>query len=434
MPYQKGSRLGGERASKLGHLDVIQSELVNKIIEEFESPADLENSTSLNWVEFDAKQETQLNIVFSVDGSIQEIRSDQQPWRELAFVKVALLSLRQNEIDKLDRKSPHPLALRDIMKDSAIQHSTVLPLKNISLPGMNNCNAVRKIVFDSLKDASIDGIAMDTLKWLFYEKWTGDTGKSSPEFQCPHCEEVIAGLPYDAEIHSCSNCSEEVFISDVIGFHLEMADDSTPGTVASSYMLIYETLLLFTGIRFFWEQDKLDVLQKCLFIKDGPLTLRSQYSKLAIPIRRLFAYAKSIGVTIHMVGQEKTGSFVDHLELISRNAPSQSYFLPDNDYIRSEIQQRPTRSEDYGLRTNYGNKVFVKTDDYHSMVLSIPTGEYTDSDTIERLHGAVNIISALKGLISYKHENALVPIELANGVASLSSYPSAAILKLFSGV
>lgn len=433
MPYKPGSRLGGEKASKLGHLDVVKSDLVNKLVDQFEAPESSEDSSLLNWASYSCSEEP-LNIIFAVDGSIQEIRSDAQPWRELAFIKVALLSLKQQELDKIDKKSPHPLSLRDIMKDAAIQHATALPLKNITLPSHNNYNAVRQIIFESLKDASIDGVAMETLKWLCYEKWTKDTSKISPDFQCPHCHKIIDGLPYDTEEGECPNCMMDVYISDVIGFHLEMTEDATPSTVASSYMLIYETLLLFTGVRIFWDQEKFEVLQKCLFLKDGPLTLRSQYSKLVIPIRRLFTYAKSKGITIHMCGQEKTGAFVDHLELISRSAPTQSYFLPDNVYIRKEVQQRPDRGEDYGHRTNYGNKIFLKTDDYHSMVLSIPTGEYTDSDSIDRLIGVKKIMSSLKSLVSYKHESALVPIELANGVASLSSYPSAAVLRLFSGI
>ena len=89
-----------------------------------------------------------------------------------------------------------------------------------------------------------------------------------------------------------------------------------------------------------------------------PLTLRGQYSKLAIPIRNFFSFAKEKGVEIHVMGQEKTGAFVDHLGIIGRHAP-------------------------------------------------LPT------------------------ILSHKHECALVPVELANGVVSLSSYPSAAILKVF---
>ncbi len=37
----------------------------------------------------------------------------------------------------------------------------------------------------------------------------------------------------------------------------------------------------------------------------------------------------------------------------------------------------------------------------------------------------------LGSLVSHKFEGALFPVELANGIASMSSYPSAAILKKF---
>ena len=36
MPYRSGERLPGERASRLGHLEVLKSELVNKLIKNFE--------------------------------------------------------------------------------------------------------------------------------------------------------------------------------------------------------------------------------------------------------------------------------------------------------------------------------------------------------------------------------------------------------------
>jgi hypothetical protein len=37
MPYNAGTRLPGERASRLAHLDVLKSELVNKLIKSYES-------------------------------------------------------------------------------------------------------------------------------------------------------------------------------------------------------------------------------------------------------------------------------------------------------------------------------------------------------------------------------------------------------------
>lgn len=432
MPYKVGKRLPGEKASKLGHLDVIKSELVNEIIGQFESSDLPIVNTKAKWEIFDDK-ESPLRLIFSVDGSSQTIYSDFTSYKKLSFVKTALLRLDQHAVAKLDPNSPHPLALRDIMTDAAIYHATVFPLKGISLKQKNNYNAVRKIIYDSLRDSSLNSEPFETLKWIAYEKWN-DQKTKSPSFECPHCRKIIDGLEFDVNEQKCEHCEMDVYLSDMLGFHLEMGEDSVPDSVATAYMLIHETLLLFTGIRYFWEAKKFNTLKNTLFIKDGPLTLRGQYSKLVIPLRKFFQHVRKKEIPIYVIGQEKTGVFVDHLDIIQKDAPIGSIFIPSNEYIRKEVQHRPERSEPYGKRTNYGNKVFVKTDKYHYMVLSIPTGYYVDSQGKEDFIGLSKILPTLKTILSHKHECGLIPIELANGVASLSSYPSAAILKIFAEI
>ena len=432
MPYQGGKRLSGERASKLGHLDVIKSDLVNELIEQFENLEPNEIETKSSWESVKIEDEP-LRLIFAVDGSKQTIRSDFPPYKELSFVKTALLRLDQHALGKLDQDAPHPMALRDIMSDSAMYHATVLPLKGVSVKGKNNYDAVREIIYDSLRDPSLGGEPYETLKWLAYEKWT-TVKKVSPSFRCPHCSEEVAGLPYDVDEGKCEHCSNHLYLSDMIGFHLEMGEDAAPDSVSVMYMLIHEMLLLFTGIRYFWERKKFGVLNNALFIKDGPLMLKGQYSKLVIPIRNFFEFAKAKGIIIHIIGQEKTGAFVDHLDIISRHVPHTSVFAPSNEYIRKEVQHRPERSEPYGSRTNYGNKVFVKLNEYNHLVLSVPTGEYKDSQSLDDFIGLKRIIATLPAIASHRFECALVPVELANGVASLSSYPSAAILKVFADI
>ncbi len=432
MPYKAGKRLGGERASKLGHLDIIKSGLVNKLIQKFENPEPEKVVSKATWEDIN-QDVVPLRLIFAIDGSKQTVRSDIPPYKEVSFVKTALLRLDHHAIGKLDQDAPHPLALRDLMTDSAMYHATVLPLKGIRIEGVNNYDAIRQIIYESLKDPSLGGEPYNTLKWLAYEKWE-DGEMSSPGFECPHCAEEVPGLPYDSDEGVCEHCDGQLFLTDMIGFHLEMGEDSAPESVSTAYMLVHETLLLFTGIRFFWERRKYKVLQDALFIKDGPLTLRGQYSKLVIPIRRFLQYAHDQSTPVYICGQEKTGAFVDYFELISRQSPEKSAFVPSNDFIRREIQQRPDRSEPYGKRTNYGNKVLLKTDQYHQLVLSIPSGEYKDSTSLNDLIGAHKILATIPTLVSHHHECALVPVELANGVASLSSYPSAEILKIFADI
>lgn len=433
MPYAQSSRLSGERANKLGHLEVVNSDFVQKLVDAFEEPVREKSDTpTILWNPIEPSDNI-LRTIFCVDGSLQTIQSSGYPRKELTFVKVALLTLDQNALDKIDPIYPHPFRLKKILEQSALFHATVFPLKNVNLPEMNTYDTVRRIIFESFNDPSLDSEPIKTLKWLAYEKWSGNKDMKSPSFECPHCEEKINGLSYDTEIGNCPHCKKEVFITDMIGFHLDMQDDSIPSTVTTAYMLVYETILLFTAIRFFWEAKKYSTLKDTLFLKDGPLSLNSQYSKLVKPIRSFLVHAKQQNIPIYLAGQEKSGRFVEYAELLAMKSPGKlAYFIPNNEFIDSEIRERPNRIDPYGLRVNYGNKLFVCNDKYHHVVLSIPTGAYMDTSSISDLIGAEKIINTIHKLVSHKHENALLPIQLANGIASLSTYPSAKVLKLFS--
>lgn len=119
------------------------------------------------------------------------------------------------------------------------------------------------------------------------------------------------------------------------------------------------------------------------------------------------------------------------VQVFPTNTSNMSYFL---NYIRSEIQHS-TSAGIYGVDTNYGAKVFVKYNVYHKMVINIPTGErgeFVENPSSSNLIGLNNIIATLPKILSNRYEGALLPIELANGVASLSTYPSAKALELFS--
>lgn len=435
MPYQAGKRLPAERASKLGHLDVLKSPLVQHLVQKFEEPDVAELPPFTGWQPF-PQLGNPLDLIFAVDGSWQPISDDRPPFKSIAFIKTALVNLDQVGLKQIDSETPHPFALRDLMAKSAAYHATALPLRHIFTEGMTVYNAVRQAIYESINDESLQGEIMETLKWLAYEKWR-DTPRPLPPFECPHCDtegSKRATLPFDAEKGNCPNCGNEIFITDMLGFHLEMVEEAASDSVATAYMNIHETLLLFTGIRHFWKTSK-EVLHRCLFIKDGPLQIRAQYSKLVNPIRNFLLHANEQGYPISLIGQEKTGAFVDHLNLIGRNAPGGHLFVPDHTYICERIQHRPPTGAPYGRDTNYGAKVFVIPNERCRLVLNIPVqiqmGNFIANPNVAQLININRILATLPDLLSSRHENALLPIELANSVASLSTYPSAQVLRLF---
>ncbi len=439
MPYSEGSRLPGESASKLGHLTVVESEWVRSLVKDFEeSKSRSSDALKTMWHPFVPAEFIPLKNIWVVDGSYVSITSNGKPSKEMSFVKTAMLTLDKTRLDKIDKENPHPLLLQDVLRESAVFHATVFPLKNVITSLGTNYDAIRNIVNDSMR---IDegGIFHETLKWIAYQKW-GVMQSSSPSFQCPHCQNEIEGLPFDADEELCGNCNNKVFLTDMIGFHLDMDEDSAPDSVASAYMLIMEHLMLFTAVRLLWSHTDKKIVSEALFIKDGPLTLRSQYSKLVPNIRNFLEFAKNRNRPIHIVGQEKSGVFFDHLSSIVMDAPPQErgeplHYAPlSHLYVRREVYRSPNLANAYGARTNWGEKLYVKIDPSTYMVLNVPTGEYDDNVNFPvstDMIGLNRILATLPSLVSHKFEGALFPIELANGIASMSSYPSAKILQRF---
>ena len=439
MPYASGTRLPGESASKLGHLAVLESDWVRSLVREFESDQPVQtDSTGTLWQEADTSAVEPLRSVWAVDGSFVPIRTQESPPKEVAFVKTALLTVDSARLALIDKEHPHPLLIRDVLTGSGIFHATVFPLKNIRTPMGSNYEAIRHIVRDSIK-LDEGGAFYETLKWLAYEKWSG-SGTTSPAFGCPHCAGDHPGLPFDADAGLCPLCGKQVYLTDMIGFHLDMDEQSAPDSIASAYMLLLESLMLLTAVRVLWQHSDKRVLSDTLFIKDGPLTMRGQYSKLVPKIRGFLEHAKQQGRHVHIIGQEKSGAFFDYLASVVKFAPPHErgqkahYAVLSHDHVRREVYRSPDLSNPYGLRTNWGEKVFVKFDPGTYMVLNVPTGRYDPAGTFPAaadLIGLTRILATLPGLISHKFEGALFPVELANGIASMSSYPSGKILQQF---
>ncbi|MBI5880306.1 MAG: hypothetical protein HZB53_21865 [Chloroflexi bacterium] len=432
MPYQPGKYLPGERASKLGHLEVLQSPLVQQLVKNFQLPEVDGADDKTAWQPFPSPGQP-FDLLFAVDGSLQVIVDERPPHKAVAFVKTALMRIDQVALGRISKDAPHPFELRDLMAESALFHATAFPLRHVTVPGMSVFDAIRRIVFESFKDSTLNGEPYETFKWLVYEKWSGGR-KELPDFECPHCGYKNATLSYDSDEGACSRCGGQLLVTDMLGFHQDMVEDSASDSVATAYMSIHETLLLFTGVRHFWQTSP-DVLKRCLFIKDGPLSIRAQYSKLVAPIRRLLTHALSSGNPIYLVSQEKTGLFVDQLELVGRDAPVDHLFVPDHDYICEQIQHRPSSGAAYGKDTNYGAKVFVRVGERHRFVLNIPVSSqmstFIKAPDVHELIGIDRILATLPKFLSSQYENALLPIQLANSIASLSTYPSAQVLKLF---
>jgi hypothetical protein len=153
MPYD------GEKASKLGHLTLIESPWVKDLVAGFErEPASAGDPSGTPWQTFDPSGAVSLSRVWAVDGSFVEVRSTDTPPREVAFVKTALVLLDREQMAEIDPHFPHPLDLRDAMAASGLFHATVFPLRHVRTSLGSNYTAVRNIINDSIRMEQEGGV------------------------------------------------------------------------------------------------------------------------------------------------------------------------------------------------------------------------------------------------------------------------------------
>jgi hypothetical protein len=203
----------------------------------------------------------------------------------------------------------------------------------------------------------------------------------------------------------------------------------TPEMV-SNLRTILEALVLFSFIVRFRERRV--IMERTLFLLDGPLTLRAQLGRLVEPIRALIADQRDKGWPIYLIGVEKTGQLRDFADSCSSSLPHVGdYFLPSTRYLLEEIYGRAFNEQTYRNRVNYGAKVIARVGRDHTLALNVPTGDYALSPGLANLIGFPEVLRSLSRLVSYSHENALIPIVLANAEASISNQPSGGLLAQF---
>lgn len=211
---------------------------------------------------------------------------------------------------------------------------------------------------------------------------------------------------------------------------MELHDDNTSESIAIALMQLIEHITLFSFIRVLYENNP-ERLGEVLFIKDGPLALFSQYSRLIPPMREFLSFINENHV-VNVVGVEKSGVFYEHAQIVDLKLDKVGdYFVPDNKYIFSNIKHGDYHTTQYGERVIYGSKVFMKLDEHETALFSIPIKQFTTNPKKEDFINIDSILQTLIGLKSRQFTNALLPIVAVNKIASMAMYPSNSILSRF---
>lgn len=433
MSYGKGGNYPIEKASKIGHMKVIEHEHVRRLLRQFEAITpgiDLPLGSCDGQINIGA--DSPIRYIITIDGGQAVIPNEVRRDKRVAFISVCAMLVRREDIATLCANPiVDPRDLAKMFDDCVWYQPAALPLAGIRIPGETVKDTVRSTIDAVLEYSKL----YDDLHFLVYRRWNPGydmnpaTNPDAPHMNCLMCAERLY-LPKDAYNFQCPSCGFNHRLSDYLGIAQQMPDNWSREEAASSLRNAMETLTLFHFVFRYWQKP--DVLSRILFLKDGPLLLRAQLSRLVEPIRDFVETLKASGIRLNLTGVEKNGELVDHIEDIKRHLEKPGdYFLPSIRYMFEEVAGITFDPARYRNRVQYGSKVVVRLGPDHVVPLDIATGQFCTAPSVNDLIGFQDIAVVLSEMISYSNANALIPIKLANSFSSISQQPSGDILQAF---
>lgn len=425
MAYTSTGRLPIERASKIGHIKIIEEPRIQRLMEAFER-VDEQDDTDLGELSgtLDLSQPTEIENVVAIDGSECAIPNSIKTHKKVAFVTAGVAILRLSEVRKM--KADPVIDPRDLAKqlrESVNVIPALLPLSGVTLPNETVIDSIRKTVDDVLRYSHL----YETFRFLVSREWLPEY-EMQEHMGCVKCGEEFM-LPRSKLHFRCTHCNEYHTLSDYLSIAEGPPQDWAKEEAASNLRNVLETLILMDLLRLYQGRP---VLQRTLFVKDGPLLLRAQLSRLTEPIRAFFKHLSETGQHVHVVGVEKSGALVEHVPFMLKSLVKPGdYFIPSVRYLHERIQGVPFIEGTYRNRVQYGAKVVVRLGPEHVVAFNIPTGDFLTDPKSEDLYGFEGSMTALSEMLSYSYENALIPLVLVNAAVSLSLSPSSDILESF---
>jgi hypothetical protein len=228
---------------------------------------------------------------------------------------------------------------------------------------------------------------------------------------------------------TCRTCGVVLTLVDYLGLLTDATESTSDSAVAMNLKGVLEHLTLLTLLRRTVESGPGPNSGRVLLLKDGPLMLRGQSTRLVAAVRGYLRHLDSAGVRFHLAGVEREGSFVNHCAQVERRlGDAGGVFVPDNRYVLERIKHAGGASAVYGRRGLYGSKAFCRVDDRTTLVLSVPNRrhgfeEFAHDPAAADLVGLAPTLGTLKGFVSRHFPNTPLPLVAVDRLCDLPHHP-----------
>ena len=436
MAYKQGKR-PAEYASKSSHSQIIKDASVQSFLENGQIPQKAQNVNLAESISllFKPVKNNPIEHIVAIDGGYEEIAvQDDFPSSTICFFQFGALIFAVDDLEQLENQDF--IDPEDMAKLKQIQRlKFTMPVKNfIYKQEPTLIHSVRKAVYEFfVQKLDDEDTLIETLKWFIYQEYD-EPKKTWILSNCPSCGETK--IPLNQEeisidyLTACNHCGAPIYLTDVFRLHEVIDDQLGAGGVLGYVMTTFEQILLVHIIRLLLKL-KPALIEKVLFIKDGPLAFFGQTANMHKPMRELVNYLFE-NHNLFLAGLEKSGAFVEHADQISKKLKDGTILLIDNEYIYKYITPgKADPNEPYGRTSYYSNKLIFKTRNGGMFVVSLPTKDVLAYPKATDFKNLDSILTNIEKLKCDMYDNALLPVALANKLVSLSQFPSSRILQRF---
>ena len=426
-----------ERASKTAHTNIINDAEVQSFLTKCKIPPyqDGINDADIEINELAVPHNNPINNIITIDGGYTNVFIKEEfPSSTIAFFQFGALFFKHQDLINLKIK-PF-IDPDDFSKLQNIQRiKLVVPTKGIALDSEPDLiSSVRKSIYDFFcTQPERDGF-MDALKWLIFEEYNPSNQNVIWHLAtCPYCNEGVDIQAKDLSSTytiTCPHCGGKIYLTDVFRLHEAIDNELGAGGILGYLSTTVEQIVIVFLIKQMLS-IKPSLLSETLFIKDGPLAFFGQTANIHKPMRKLITFLHQQHA-IYLVGLEKSGSFVEHAEQVSKKLLPKQILLLGNKYIyKYIIPGQASNNQPYASSSYYSHKLIFKSEHSNVYIATIPNTQAQVEPQINdyiHIHEVLYNITALKCDLYY---NSLVPIVLANKLVSLADHPSADLLKSF---
>ncbi|MDG4657947.1 hypothetical protein P6P90_13480 [Ectobacillus antri] len=436
-----------EYASKSAHTALINDQDMREFLATCNFPKDgLEIRIDPQKIINVPRLENPIKYIVAVDGGYDTVSARKNyPSATVSFFQFGALMFKVEDLEHIEKKAfIQPSDMQKLKQMERLK--LALPTRCLTVGNEKNLtDSIRKTIFDFFtckpkKLSEKSSNFMKTLCWLVFSEYLqNDNSKRDQPYvlsSCPNCGKKDISLSKkemnsDYTFKSCE-CGEKIYLTDIFRLHEAIDDEIGAGGILGYVTSLLEQFVIIDLIRTIYYKNRV-YLRETLFIKDGPLGFFGQTANIHKLVRNLMNYLKSEGLTINLVGIEKSGVFVEHALQIEPKLDNGTAVMLGNEYIYGNILPTKENNDPYANTSYYSGKLIYKTELGQMFVITVPTTSanvYLDPDKSYYMN-LDNVLINLPNLKCDMYDNALFPIALANKLVSLSSHPSSGILEAF---